>query len=191
LSVQKAQRSTRVIDMDKLPPKSAKLDGIEWLPRIIEKARAKLRGEMPPDLMYDCAVTRSFSRRARNSSRRLTCAKSGLRERHQPHRQLRKKLRRRIGLPILPPAVLRDICRAASDSAERFSRLTINNCGSFFCSRLRSFVREDQYQIQEEDLEYQLSVLDGLLSVRVTTLCSLSTRCMVLLRYFVARRRFA
>lgn len=62
LSVQKAQRSTRVIDMDDLPPKTAQLGGIEWLPRIIEKAKAKLRGEMPPDLMYDCGGDRAFLR---------------------------------------------------------------------------------------------------------------------------------
>src|SRR4051812_37855742 len=35
LTVQKAERSSRLIDMDKLPPKSEQLDGIEWLPRII------------------------------------------------------------------------------------------------------------------------------------------------------------
>lgn len=62
LSVQKCQRSSRVIDMDKLSPKSAQLGGIEWLPRIIEKAQAKLRGEMPPDLMYDCGGDRAFLR---------------------------------------------------------------------------------------------------------------------------------
>jgi hypothetical protein len=62
LSVQKFQRSPRLIDMDKLPPKSAQLGGIEWLPRIIEKARAKLRGEMPPDLMYCCGGDRAFLR---------------------------------------------------------------------------------------------------------------------------------
>ena len=62
LSVQKGKRSSRVIDMDKLPPKSAELGGIEWLPRIIEKARAKLRGEMPPELMYDCGGDRAFLR---------------------------------------------------------------------------------------------------------------------------------
>ncbi len=62
LGVQKCQRSTRVIDMDKLPPKSAQLSGIEWLPRIIEKAQAKLRGEMPPDLMYCCGGDRAFLR---------------------------------------------------------------------------------------------------------------------------------
>jgi hypothetical protein len=61
-SVQKCQRSSRLIDMDKLPPKSAQLGGIEWLPRIIEKAQAKLRGEMPPDLMYGCGGDRAFLR---------------------------------------------------------------------------------------------------------------------------------
>jgi len=60
LSVQKGKRSSRVIDMEKLPPKNEQLGGIEWLPRIIEKARAKLRGEMPPELMYDCGGDRAF-----------------------------------------------------------------------------------------------------------------------------------
>ena len=62
LSVQKGKRSRRVIDMDELPPKSAQLGGIEWLPRIIEKAHAKLRGEMPPELMYCCGGDRAFLR---------------------------------------------------------------------------------------------------------------------------------
>ncbi len=48
--------------MDKLSPKSAQLGGIEWLPRIIEKAQAKLRGEMPPELMYGCGGDRAFLR---------------------------------------------------------------------------------------------------------------------------------
>ena len=60
LSVQKGKRSNRVIDMDKLPAKSAQLGGVEWLPRIIEKAHAKLRGEMPPELMYCCGGDRAF-----------------------------------------------------------------------------------------------------------------------------------
>jgi hypothetical protein len=62
LGVQKGKRSGRIIDMDSLPAKSAELDGIEWLPRIIEKAKAKLRGEMPPELMYDCGGDRAFLR---------------------------------------------------------------------------------------------------------------------------------
>src|SRR5688500_18418798 len=50
------------IDMDALPAKKDKVDGIEWLPRLIEKARAKLRGEMPPDLMHGCGGDRLFLR---------------------------------------------------------------------------------------------------------------------------------
>jgi hypothetical protein len=62
LVVQKGKHSANLIDMDKLPSKSAELAGIEWLPRIIEKAKAKLRGEMPPDLMYGCGGDRAFLR---------------------------------------------------------------------------------------------------------------------------------
>jgi hypothetical protein len=60
LVVQDCVLSTRVIDMSALPPKDAVLDGIGWLPRLIEKAEAKLRGEMPADLMYDCGGDRQF-----------------------------------------------------------------------------------------------------------------------------------
>jgi len=62
LSVQKAHRSSRQVHMDAFPDKGATLGGIEWLPRIIEKAKAKLRGEMPPDLMYCCGGDRAFLR---------------------------------------------------------------------------------------------------------------------------------
>ena len=62
LVVQKGKPSASVIDMDALPAKSAELAGIEWLPRIIEKAKAKLRGEMPPELMYGCGGDRAFLR---------------------------------------------------------------------------------------------------------------------------------
>jgi hypothetical protein len=62
LGVQKGKHSKHVIDMDKLPPKSVQLGGVEWLPRIIEKAHAKLRGEMPPELMYGCGGDRAFLR---------------------------------------------------------------------------------------------------------------------------------
>ena len=48
------------IDMDALPAKSEAVEGIVWLPRIIPKAKAKLRGEMPPDLMYGCGGDRPF-----------------------------------------------------------------------------------------------------------------------------------
>ena len=60
--VQNGVRSTKQIEMDDLPAKTDEVDGIAWLPRIIEKARAKLRGEMPPDLMYGCGGDRPFLR---------------------------------------------------------------------------------------------------------------------------------
>lgn len=48
--------------MKELPAKSAAVDGIPWLPRLIVKARLKLRGEMNPDLMYGCGGDRPFLR---------------------------------------------------------------------------------------------------------------------------------
>jgi hypothetical protein len=63
LNVMGGKPSDRVASMDDLPAKTDAVDGIEWLPRIIEKARIKLRGEMPPDLMYGCGGDRPFLRR--------------------------------------------------------------------------------------------------------------------------------
>jgi hypothetical protein len=54
--------SGKQIRMESLPAKSDEVDGIAWLPRLIEKARAKLRGEMPPELMYGCGGDRPFLR---------------------------------------------------------------------------------------------------------------------------------
>ena len=48
------------ISESEFPSRSASLAGLEWFPRIIEKARAKLRGELPPDLMYSCGGDRRF-----------------------------------------------------------------------------------------------------------------------------------
>ena len=56
------RRSLQVISMADLPSKDAEIEGIGWLPRIIPKAEAKLRGEMPPDLMYGCGGDRKFFR---------------------------------------------------------------------------------------------------------------------------------
>lgn len=55
----------RVASMDDLPAKTAEAGGLAWLPRIIEKARLKLRGEMPDDLMYGCGGDREFLARVR------------------------------------------------------------------------------------------------------------------------------
>ena len=46
--------------MADLPAKSDAVDGIAWLPRLIMKARLKLRGEMPTELMYGCGGDRPF-----------------------------------------------------------------------------------------------------------------------------------
>ncbi len=62
LTIQKGQWSTNLVPVAGLPAKDAKLDGIPWLPRLIKKAEAKLRGEMPPELMYGCAGDRNFFR---------------------------------------------------------------------------------------------------------------------------------
>lgn len=42
------------------PAREAEADGIPWLPRLILKARSKLKGEMPSDLMYCCGGDRNF-----------------------------------------------------------------------------------------------------------------------------------
>lgn len=57
---QKGQWSARVIKPSELPSKTAELEGIVWLPRIIAKAEAKLRGEMDEDTMYGCGGDRAF-----------------------------------------------------------------------------------------------------------------------------------
>lgn len=63
LTVMDGEISSHEIRPSELPPKSAELDGIPWLPRIIEKARGKLRGELDPEIMYSCGGDRSFLRR--------------------------------------------------------------------------------------------------------------------------------
>ena len=60
LSVQKGKPSTAILVESGLPAKDEKAKGIEWLPRIIPKAKAKLRGELPPSLMYCCGGDRRF-----------------------------------------------------------------------------------------------------------------------------------
>ncbi|MFT3870870.1 MAG: DUF5069 domain-containing protein [Nibricoccus sp.] len=52
--------STVLLDETKLPAKTESIRGVEWLPRIIPKAKAKLRGELPSSLMYCCGGDRKF-----------------------------------------------------------------------------------------------------------------------------------
>ena len=59
-NVQGGRASTVVLDEAKMPAKTDSVHGIAWLPRIIPKAKAKLRGELPPSLMYCCGGDRNF-----------------------------------------------------------------------------------------------------------------------------------
>jgi len=62
LNEQRGQPSSRPLAEASLPSKSAEIQGIPWLPRIIPKARAKLRGELPSSMMYSCGGDRNFFR---------------------------------------------------------------------------------------------------------------------------------
>lgn len=62
LEVQQGKLSGKTLDSSSLPAKTDETDGIVWLPRILPKARAKLRGELPPETMYGCGGDRRFFR---------------------------------------------------------------------------------------------------------------------------------
>ena len=52
--------SEHLMKSDALPPKPEPLEGIPWLPRLIEKAKGRLRGELPDEVMYCCGGDRNF-----------------------------------------------------------------------------------------------------------------------------------
>lgn len=54
--------SKQVLSTDQLPTFGDALGGIPYLPRILAKARAKLRGELDPDIMFCCGGDRRFLR---------------------------------------------------------------------------------------------------------------------------------
>ena len=60
LNAQNGRASATVLDVAKMPAKTEAVRGIEWLPRLIPKAKAKLRGELPASLMYGCGGDRAF-----------------------------------------------------------------------------------------------------------------------------------
>ena len=60
LTVQKGVTSTKVLSRDDLPTFGHELEGLAYLPRILAKARAKLRGELDPDIMFCCGGDRKF-----------------------------------------------------------------------------------------------------------------------------------
>ena len=66
LSEQHGHASTGVISQQSLPAKNDKsVGGIPWLARVIQKAEAKLRGELPAEVMFGCAGDRNFFREHR------------------------------------------------------------------------------------------------------------------------------
>lgn len=58
--IQHGKTSQKIVAASSLPAKTAEMGGFVWLPRIIAKARAKLRGEMDPDIMFGCGGDRAF-----------------------------------------------------------------------------------------------------------------------------------
>lgn len=60
LNVQRGRSSGQVLDVASLPPKTEQVRGVEWLPRLLPKARAKLRGELPATIMFCCGGDRKF-----------------------------------------------------------------------------------------------------------------------------------
>jgi hypothetical protein len=59
-NTQGGKPSAAVLDEAGMPSTDAAVRGIDWLPRLIPKARAKLHGELPASLMYCCGGDRKF-----------------------------------------------------------------------------------------------------------------------------------
>lgn len=60
INVQGGIGSGVVADPETWPGKGEAVEGIEWLPRILPKVKAKLRGELPATMMYGCGGDRRF-----------------------------------------------------------------------------------------------------------------------------------
>lgn len=60
LHVQKGVANGVTLDESSLPPKTDEVRGIKWLPRLMPKARGRLRGELPDSLMFCCGGDRDF-----------------------------------------------------------------------------------------------------------------------------------
>lgn len=65
-TVQNGNLSSHTVSPSDLPSSSETLDGISYFPRILAKARAKLKGELDPDIMYSCGGDRKFLMRNGN-----------------------------------------------------------------------------------------------------------------------------
>ena len=64
LAVQEGAASDRVFTRDDVPTFGDELNGFAYLPRILAKARAKLRGELDPELMFGCGGDRNFLKKS-------------------------------------------------------------------------------------------------------------------------------
>ncbi|MDB4538187.1 DUF5069 domain-containing protein [Akkermansiaceae bacterium] len=60
--VQGGKPSEREVTKSDLPGFGEEVGGIAYLPRILTKARAKLAGELHPDVMFSCGGDRKFLR---------------------------------------------------------------------------------------------------------------------------------
>ena len=60
LTVQDGVASDHEISRDDVPSFGDELGGIAYLPRIITKGSAKLKGELDPDIMFGCGGDRKF-----------------------------------------------------------------------------------------------------------------------------------
>ena len=60
LVVQEGSPSGKVFTRDDIPGFGEEIAGLPYFPRILAKARAKLRGELDPDLMFGCGGDRNF-----------------------------------------------------------------------------------------------------------------------------------
>lgn len=60
LNIQDGQASHTVSEAESWPAKTETVRNIAWLPRLLPKARAKLRGELPSSVMYPCGGDRQF-----------------------------------------------------------------------------------------------------------------------------------
>lgn len=56
----------QLLTRDEVPTFGEELAGMAYLPRILAKARAKLRGTLDPDLMFGCGGDRNFLRKHGN-----------------------------------------------------------------------------------------------------------------------------
>lgn len=59
-TVQKGIPSATLLTRDDIPTFGDELGGMVYLPRLLAKGRAKLRGELDPDLMFGCGGDRKF-----------------------------------------------------------------------------------------------------------------------------------